>query len=536
MSPKSDQLFRKGLTLLQAGQLPEAAQAFRKALRDDRTHIGALNLLGIVLTQLNQFAEAETHLAAALRQNPNTDATLYNYGVVLQALKRPAEALQRFDAALAINSSIADTWNNRGAALNQLERYEDAVASFDKAIALQPTYAQAYANKARALSELKRYDEALKACEQALAYDPQLVEAWFGHGNVLLKFLRHEDALRSFERANAIDPQFGAARLERGTTLLALGRFQEGWQAYDWRTQVSDFVPGHPAIEARIRTPKSHEDFAGKTVAVIAEQGVGDEIMFGTMLPDLLRDAKAVTYQLDSRLIGIFSQSFPSVKFVAKTSHEDILAEPFDLTVRAGSLGLAYRPDLKSFPRTPYLKPQPEHVQRWRSALDIQDNLLQVGIAWRGGTKNTGNNDRSMTLEQMKPLLARADCRFVSLQYGNVTEEIESFNRAAGGKIRHFPKEQIDDFEDLGALIEALDLVVSVQNTNVHLCGAIGKTCFAMLPRQAEWRYGASGKEMAWYSSVELYRQATHGDWAGLLDAINRRIDADIGRWRARRG
>ena len=542
MSFKTDQLFRDGLASLQTGRVAEAESAFRKVLRRERAHLGALNLLGIVLTQLGQFAEAETHLAAALKQNSNSDVTLYNYGIVLKELQRPAEALKRFDEALAINAGIADTWNNRGVVLNQLDQYEDAIASYDKAIALKPNYAEALNNKARSLALLNRDEESLAACEQALTYDPQMPEAWFGRGNMLFKLSRYDDALQSYDRATAINPNLIYAKYERGATLLALGRFKEGWHIYEQRRQTDDFGRAPPVIEARIQTVGSREELAGKIVAVLAEQGVGDEIMFASMLPDLLRDAKAVTYEIDPRLVRLFSPNFPSVNFVARKSQEQLLRGEvaqeflngqFDVTIYAGTLGRVYRPELKAFPRSPYLKPQAESVNRWRASLADGSGLLRVGITWRGGSKKTGHSDRSMTLDQMKPLLDRADCQFVSLQYGDVADEIDSFNRTSGGRIKYFPKEQINDFEELGALIEALDLVISVQNTTVHLCGAMGKTCFAMLPRRAEWRYGASGREMAWYSSVELWRQTETANWAEVLEAINRRLDTEVQRARS---
>jgi tetratricopeptide (TPR) repeat protein len=538
MSLKADELFQNGLAMLQAGHLAEAEVAFGKVLRRERTHLGALNLLGIVLTRLGRFAEAETNLAAALKLNPNSDATLFNYAVVLKALQRPTEALARFDQALVINPGAAETWNSRGAILNQLERYDEAITSFDKATALRPDYADAFNNKARALEMLNRDAEALEACDQAIARNPQLGEAWFGRGAVLLKLDRHDDALRSFERAAAINPGFIPAKVECGTTLLSLRRFREGWQFYQWRTRLDDFPRAKPAIEARIRAIHNRDELAGKTVAVIAEQGVGDEIMFGSVLPDLVRDATAVTYELDPRLIGLFSHNFPSVNFVARRSPEatqrgeiaeEISAGDFDVVMRAGNLGLVYRPDTESFPRKPYLKPRTECIQRWRGLLGAKDKPLRIGISWRGGTKTTGSNNRSTTLEQMRPLLERTDCQFVSLQYGAVADEIDNFNRTFGGKLRYFPKQQIDAFEELGGLIEALDLVVSVQNTTVHLCGALDKTCLAMLSRRAEWRYGASGKEMAWYSSVELYRQSQIGDWTGVLEAINRHLNSKRG-------
>ena len=144
----------------------------------------------------------------------------------------------------------------------------------------------------------------------------------------------------------------------------------------------------------------------------------------------------------------------------------------------------------------------------------------------------TGREQRSIALEQLAPLLTRKDCRFVSLQYGSVSEEIEKYIENASVKITYFPKDSIDDFDDLAGLIAALDIVVSVQNATVHLCGALGKTCLAMLPSKAEWRYGKYGSQMAWYSAIELFRQSVSGNWDDVLGAVNSRLSVEIARTR----
>jgi hypothetical protein len=176
------------------------------------------------------------------------------------------------------------------------------------------------------------------------------------------------------------------------------------------------------------------------------------------------------------------------------------------------------------------LAADPSVVARWRSALPAHGDRLSVGFSWRGGTVKTRRDQRSLVLEQLRPILTRDDCTFVSLQYGDVSEEIETFNATLDKKIIHFPKDSIDDFEDLAGLIGALDIVVSVQNATVHLCGALGKPCLAMLPWKPEWRYGKYGSQMPWYSSVELLRQSQSGDWDSVLAAVESRLSSEIAR------
>src|SRR5262249_34909764 len=146
-------------------------------------------------------------------------------------------------------------------------------------------------------------------------------------------------------------------------------------------------------------------------------------------------------------------------------------------------------------------------IDRWRARLlNEAGGRLKVGLSWRGGTTRTRRDDRSIDLEQLHPLTERGDCCFVRLQYGNVGDELARFNNSGRGKVCALLND-FNDFDELAALIMALDVVISVQNTSIHLCGALGKTCWGMIPWRPEWRYGANDRSMVWYSAVELFRQ-----------------------------
>jgi hypothetical protein len=251
--------------------------------------------------------------------------------------------------------------------------------------------------------------------------------------------------------------------------------------------------------------------------------------MFGSILPDLVEDAAAITYQVDPRLVGIFTRRFPSVAFITKTQTERLQSQGCDLLVRAGSLGYAYRRQAADFPRRAYLAADSAIVERWRGALAPCRGRFKVGLSWRGGADPKDRDRRSIALAQARPLLERDDCVFVSLQYGDVAAEISQFNEQTGRRILSYPAQEIDDFDELTGLIEALDMVVSVQNTTVHLCGALGKACLAMLPWRPEWRYGDRDGEMVWYSpQVQLIRQNSPGNWSDLLAAVGARLSAAI--------
>jgi hypothetical protein len=173
--------------------------------------------------------------------------------------------------------------------------------------------------------------------------------------------------------------------------------------------------------------------------------------------------------------------------------------------IAAGSLGALYRRQRDDFPRRRgYLKSDPEKVAAWKARLGPG---LHAGISWVGGLQKTGRSRRSVTLEALRPVLDVPGLQWVSLQHG-----------VAGSPLREFPG-ATGDLDELAALISALDVVISVCNTNVHLAGALGKEVLVMAPFVPEWRYGLSG-DMLWYPSARVLRQQRYGDWTAVLAGV----------------
>jgi predicted O-linked N-acetylglucosamine transferase (SPINDLY family) len=232
-SSASQRLFADAVSSLQGGKLPEAEQAFRKVLKKQPDHPGALNLLGVLLTKLGRFAEAEPYIRHATKVTAGSDATFYNHGLVLKSLDRPLEALDAFSRALALNAQVAETWNNRGTVLNGLGRYDEAISDFDRAIALKPGYAEAFCNKGKPLVQGRRYADALAAFDTALKLDPGLAEAWQGRGDALAVLGRHDDAIAAFAKATALKPDYAEAYCNAGRSLAQLGRHDDALAAFD---------------------------------------------------------------------------------------------------------------------------------------------------------------------------------------------------------------------------------------------------------------------------------------------------------------
>ena len=229
----ADHTFQQAIAALNARQLAEAERLFRRLLRSQPRHAGALNLLTIVLMNAGRFPEAETFIAKAVALGGASDVSHYNYGLILKQLNRPADALRQFNQAAAINPTVAETFNNRGTVFNALGQYEKAISDFDRAIALDPKSATALCNRGKSLAKMRRHDEALASYDEALAREPGLIEAWLGRGNVLTDLKRHDEALVAYDHALGKRADLAEAWVGRGNVFYSLKRYDEALAAYD---------------------------------------------------------------------------------------------------------------------------------------------------------------------------------------------------------------------------------------------------------------------------------------------------------------
>ena len=496
----------------------------KPALRD--AHINR----GNILKDLKRFDEALMSYDVVISREPSNEDLYCQRAHILVHLERISEAVQAYDTAIQLNPNNFKTRNDRGALLLQLGHVQEAADDFTQAIALKKDYANAYCNRGIANLQLADITSGFSDLEKSISLNPENAVAYYNYGNALREKGFIEDALESFEKAIFHKPGYEIAHLNAGLCALSLKKFDSGWSHYEWRLKCKKFseqgLLGHSEVPFEPSGFHQREDFLNRTIFIASEQGVGDYIMFLSILPDLCQDAGKVICQLDHRLISIFSRCFPDVIFV-RTGDVSVLDRiKVDHYIRMGSLGYTYRQDMNDFSGSPYLSPDPARVAHWQARLNSRPNKLQVGISWRGGSEKTNGKVRSLALQQLDPLLSRNDCEFVSLQHGDVETEVTTYNKQHGRNITCFPKSETTDFEDLAALISRLDCVVSVQNTTVHVCGALGKPCFTLLPLIPEWRFGLSGSKMPWHSSVVLHRQSQGGQWSSVIDAVTSEINA----------
>ena len=411
---------------------------------------------------------------------------------------------------------------NLAAALWGQSRLEEAERSALEAVRLNPGYLAFRINLAMILKDQGRIDEARAIYRDLLKQAPEHGKLCVDFGNLAYETQGDLATARAYFRkaqASTDDP-----RAYMGEALVDFmeGHWQAAWPNYETRKRISDQRTQHDQYAAL-------PDWDGAPLEsgrllVYGEQGLGDEVMLASMLEDLGRRQRGLVLTCDPRLGALFSRSFPAIEVVAgpKDSQPQRVAAIADIRskVAAGSLGQYFRRSGEDFPQhRGYLTPDPEKVARWRERLAANGAGLNVGLSWIGGVQKTGRSRRSLSLDALRPVLALPGTRWVSLQHTDAGAELAAFRQASGIALEEFPG-VTKDMDELAALIAALDSVVSVCNTNVHVAGAIGKEVLVMAPFVPEWRYGMTGERMIWYPSARVFRQAAYGNWSGVTDSV----------------
>ena len=486
---------------------------------------GHLNL-GNALTALGRHEDAARAYERAVALRPDWAEAHVSLGVALSRNGRLAEALRCFEMALSLRPGFVVALYNRGNTLKKLNRHEEAIASYREALSIEPDFAEAHTNIGTSLEVLHRHAEAIESYRKALAIRPGYAVALTNLSNALVDSGSPEEGIEGYRAALAIDPGSIEAGVNLSHTLLSIERFDEGWRAFERRIDDVEFL-NHLRRTEGFATPRGSvaRDIRGQRLLLQAEQGLGDEIMFASMVPDAVAAAEHVALVAEPRLTGLFRRSFPACRVTARVDGGKgaIIEEPAGVTRRffLGSLGRLFRSRIEDFPGTSYLVADPVRRRQMRRRLDALGPGRKIGIMWRGGIGGPREGDRSLGLRDLAPLLAEG-IHWISLNHlPTAAEEVSRFRDAAGMAIHHWPEIVASrDYDDTAALLGELDAVVSVTCTVAHCAAALGKETHVLVPPSPEWRYGRVGPSIPWYNSMRLYRRTD--DWP--LDAVARAL------------
>lgn len=399
--------------------------------------------------------------------------------------------------------------------------YPVAYHLFRQATEVDPKEASGWLNFGLAAEELWRTEEAERAYQKSLKLCAQGETRRHTLGNLAALCIdnaRYKEAAEWATKALEEFPDFDGARSNLGFAQLGMRNWAEGWKNYRHclgttaRTRFIYTDPnGNPYPE--------WQGEKGKIVVLYGEQGLGDEISFASMVPDVVRDSEKVIIDCDPRLANLFQRSFPQTVVYGTRKqkahdmslwrHEDRM---IDCSLAVGQAGEYYRTKDSDFDGKPYLIPDPERTLMWKSLWKTKQKPV-IGIAWQGGIHKTGAKFRKWTLEQLLPVFQSVDAHWVVLEYKSAAAEVEAFRAKYGIDIKEYPHATLTkDYDDVAALVASLDHVFCIQTAVAHLGGALGVPTWVCVPPISQWRYGNEGESVPWYKSVRVIRQK-NGEW-----------------------
>jgi ADP-heptose:LPS heptosyltransferase len=417
-----------------------------------------------------------------------------------------------------------DAWTKHGNVLAAAGEVQKAIASHEKALSINPNHIEAINNRGCLLADNGHTEEALAAYERVLALDPCHAEAWINRGHMLSELHGEDDAIACYQQAIALSPHHPDAMFNMGLNQLRLGRFRLGWENLELRWFARDFIH----TQRKYPLPRWSGEALDGPLLISGEQGLGDQILYASMLPDALARTPQITVEVEPRLIPLFNRSFPQVNAVAREEGR-LYGGPAVAQLPIASLGRLFRPDWASFPRYAdgYLRCNEALAASLRARLS--DGRKVIGLSWSSRNPRY-EMSKSARLHDFAALLRLPGCRFIDLQYGDTQVDREAVEQDLGVPVERLADvDNTNDLDALTSLIKACDIVVTVSNTTAHLAGALGKETYVLVPsgRGRMW-FWFSGRndDNPFYPRLHVMQQKPKQPWAALVAGISAKVAA----------
>lgn len=467
-------------------KLLEAENLLWQILEVEPENPDANHFIGIIAYEVGNFEYAENYLKKAIQLNPSNPSCYLNMGNLVQTMGDLEGSLKWYEKSMATGHQESEKiYNNMGVSLTRLSRYEDATASLEKAVGINSQYAEAWNNLSEVYKLSGRFDDAVNACDKAIQLAPQMV----------------------------------SARWNRALLYLLKADFENGWPAYEWRWKRPQ-TPSR-AIDAGERWAGQPLD--GKTIFVYEEQGMGDTLQFMRYLPMVQQLGGKVIFEVIPPLIRLADTVAGYDRlWVGQKNVDTRPTDRFDFHVPLMSLPGILGTNLSNIPASlPYIRTDQTLAKIWGARIkDVPG--LKVGVVWAGHPQHNNDHNRSIPLSLIASLAESENISLYCLQKDKHKKWMDMdpatvFVQDLGA--------QIADFADTAAVIENLDLVVSVDTAMVHLAGAMWKPVWTLLPISPDWRWMLEREDSPWYPSMKLFRQTTAGDWASVIENVKSALE-----------
>lgn len=536
-SLSAEPILHRAVAAIQAEDWMKAGDLIAQGLERDRENGFGWYLMGIVRERLGDFAESILAYEKALTLIPEHAEVANDLGRLASRMGMKAEAEKLFEHFLAIYPNHPEALNNLACVIRDQFRYEEAIDVLRPAIVNAPENSLLWNTMGTVVAEQGDFPNADVFFQEALRLDPNFFRARFNRGNARLALGDNEGALEAVEGALTqvrSEDERQMMLLSRSLILLNLGRVGEGWDAYEARLHPNFHDCTHFLFERPRWQPGV--DLKGKRILVLGEQGLGDEVLFSNVLPDVIAaigDESLLTLAVEPRLVPLYRRTYPKARveghstyIVATKTIRYVPAlldelEGIDYWAPIASLLREFRRNLDAFPaRRGFMTPDADRVAHWRKVLEDQAPAgPKIGLLWKSAINRDARHRFFSPFDHWAPVLKAKGAVFVNLQYGDCSAEIAQAERDLGVKIWTPPGIDLkQDLDDVAALCCAMDLVLGFSNATLNIAAACGAPTWLISTPGAWPRLGTA--RYPWYPQVRTFTTAAYRAWGPIMEAV----------------
>jgi tetratricopeptide (TPR) repeat protein len=539
-----------GMALTFQARHADAEASFRRAVSLEPGDPGIHLNLGNALAEMGKHDEALACYRKMLELDPGLGAAHFSIGRLYERQGRLGDAQAAYHAALGVSPDHVGALNNLGAVYQAQGLHAEATSCYRKVLAIEPGHAQALNNLGNILTKQEQHEEAARLYEKALESHPGDPAAYTSLGELRSAQCRYAEARALLEKAATLNPREPSIFFNLALVRLFQLDFEDAWTAFERRLECQDIrkvlrgnrssqrktrFGGIATVEQFERLPRwqGPQEAGVREVAIWAEQGIGDQILYSTLIPELIKESVPFIYEVDRRLLGAYQRSFPAARFVPFAEPPADALQQAERVLLAGSLPALFRRSRQDFVRQPrrLLGARPDRLAHYRARLQALGPGRKIALSWRSRSAVTAR-PKSTDLIKFAPLLKLPGAHFVDVQYGDTVDERRHVEHATGAQLLHFDEiDYFNDLEDLLAILEACDLLITTSNATAHFAGALGKRAWLLYPGDRApffyWAHGGSYRSL-WYPAVEIVTAAHLDEWQPLIGDAAARLAGEL--------
>lgn len=517
-APKVVEQINQALYCIQTGMPDVAQQILHDILKIQPKNFDALHLLGIMLLKYGQLDQALIYLHKGLKCNSSSPDIHNTLGEVYRLSKCFDQAASHYRSALKLRPLYPEALLGLGNALDSQGRSNEALLLIERALKINPIFEEGLCKLGYLLAQQEKLLDALNIYDKVLALNASLLGPQKDRAIVLTTLGRYQETERAYRQILLEKPSNGEIHYYLSLALLAQGKLPEGWKEYEWRWNWADF----PSKKREFPQPKWVGDaISGRSILVWGEQGVGDEVIFSNVLPDVVAAAQRCIIECEPRLVTLFSRSFPKAEVVAKSDPPNPLTQEADVQLPINDLARWFRPNAESFPAVGgYLKADAVRADYWRERFAQLGEGVNVGISWRSKVRNLDRNRHYAEIEQLASLICVPGINWINLQYDECSEELGRIKQIHGVEIKQFDNiDLMNDLDDVAALMSALDLVISPNTSVSLLAGALGVPVWQFNVKNVNWHHMGTDR-WPWFPCMKVFYREWNETWDTVINLM----------------